>query len=122
VALGLEAKRGAVIHALPEYPWLTIYPLNPVPRARYRQAFTPSGASDDRPEARLLLELGRDHAARLRPPEPQAPQTLQLSGLGLTQELLFQKILARTSSGVAPQQSATLRYAFRQPNTREVSG
>ena len=81
VALAIEASRGAVIHALVQYPWLTIYPINPVTSARYRQAFTPSGASDDLPDARVLLELVRDHADKLRPLELQDPQTLQLSGL-----------------------------------------
>jgi transposase len=81
VALAIEASRGAVIHALVQYPWLTIYPINPLTSARYRQAFTPSGASDDLPDARVLLELVRDHAAKLRPLLPQDPQTLKLSGL-----------------------------------------
>jgi len=66
---------------LVQYPWLTIYPINPVTSARYRKAFTPSGATDDLPDARLLLELVRDHAAKLRPLEPQDPQTLKLNGL-----------------------------------------
>jgi transposase len=81
VALAIEASRGAVIHALVQYPWLTVYPINPVTSARYRKAFTPSGASDDLPDARVLLELVRDHSDKLRPLEPQDPQTLQLSGL-----------------------------------------
>lgn len=81
VALALEASRGAVIHALVQYPWLTIYPINPVTSARYRSAFTPSGASDDLPDARVLLDLARDHAAKLRPLETQDPQTLKLAGL-----------------------------------------
>ena len=81
VALAIEASRGAVIHALVQYPWLTIYPINPVTSARYRRAFTPSGASDDLPDARVLLELVRDHAAKLRPLETQDPQTLKLAGL-----------------------------------------
>jgi transposase len=81
VALALEASRGAVIHALVQYPWLTIYPINPVTSDRYRKAFTPSGASDDLPDARVLLELARDHAAKLRPLEAQDAQTLKLTGL-----------------------------------------
>lgn len=81
VAVGVETKHGALIHALLQYTWLTIYPINPVTSARYRQAFTPSGASDDLPDARVLLELVRDHTAKLRPLEPQDEQTLQLSGL-----------------------------------------
>jgi transposase len=80
-ALALEASRGAVIQALVQYPWLTVYPINPVTSARYRRAFTPSGASDDLPDARVLLELARDHAAKLRPLETQDAQTLQLTGL-----------------------------------------
>jgi transposase len=81
VALALEASRGAVVLALLQYPWLTVYPINPVTSARYRSAFTPSGAKDDQPDARVLLELVRDHAAKLRPLEPQDAQTQQLAGL-----------------------------------------
>jgi transposase len=81
VALAIETSRGAVIHALLPYAWLSIYPVNPVTSARYRSAFTPSGASDDLPDARVLLELVRDHAAKLRALEPQDPQTVKLTGL-----------------------------------------
>ena len=81
VRLGIETSRGAVIAALLHYPWLEIYPINPVTSARYRSAFTPSGAKDDRPDALVCLELVRDHAGKLRRLEPQDPQTLQLAGL-----------------------------------------
>jgi transposase len=81
VRLGLETSRGAVVAALLQYPWLEIYPLNPVTTARYRRAFTPSGAKDDTPDALVCLELVRDHAAKLRPLQPQDPQTLKLAGL-----------------------------------------
>lgn len=81
VAVGLETSRGALIHALLQYPWVTIYPINPVTSARYRKAFAPSGASDDLPDARVLLELVRDHTPKLRPLEPEDPQTVKLAGL-----------------------------------------
>ena len=81
VALGLETSRGAVIHVLLQYAWLTLYPINPMTSARYRTAFTPSGASDDVPDARVLLELVRDHAAKLRPLQVQDDVTVQLAGL-----------------------------------------
>lgn len=81
VALGIETSRGAVIHALLEYPWLIIHPINPVTSARYRSAFTPSGASDDLPDARVLLELVRDHAAKLPVLQAQDDQTVKLAGL-----------------------------------------
>jgi transposase len=81
VALAIEASRGAVIHALLEYPWLIIYPVNPITSARYRMAFTPSGAKDDLPDAKVLLELVRDHADKLRALEPQDSATVKLAGL-----------------------------------------
>jgi transposase len=81
VALAIEASRGAVIHALLNYAWLTIYPVNPITSARYRVAFTPSGAKDDQPDADVLLELVRDHAAKLRPLEVQDPHTVKLTEL-----------------------------------------
>jgi hypothetical protein len=81
VALAIEASRGPVIAALLNYPWLTLYPINPVTSARYRQAFTPSGAKDDQPDARVLLELVRDHSAKLRPLELQDTDTQKLDGL-----------------------------------------
>jgi transposase len=81
VWLGIETSRGATITALLQYPWLQIYPINPLTSARYRSAFAPSGAKDDQPDSEVCLELVRDHAAKLRPLQPQDPQTLQLAGL-----------------------------------------
>jgi transposase len=81
VALAIEASRGAVIHALLEYTWLVIYPINPITSARYRSAFTPSGAKDDLPDAKVLLELVRLHTDKLRPLEAQDPLTVKLAGL-----------------------------------------
>jgi hypothetical protein len=81
VRLGLEARPGPVIAVLLQYPWLEIYPLNPLTTASYRRAFTPSGAKDDMPDAVLSLELVRDHSVKFRPLQPQDPQTLELAGL-----------------------------------------
>lgn len=81
MALAIEASRGAVIHALLEYPWLRVYPINPVTSARYRKAFRPSGAKDDLPDADVLLDLVRHHADKLRVLEAQDPETLPLAGL-----------------------------------------
>lgn len=81
VYLAIEASRGAVINSLLQFPWLIIYPVNPVTSARYRTAFTPSGAKDDLPDAQVLLELVRDHADKLRPLEAQDPHTQKLARL-----------------------------------------
>jgi hypothetical protein len=61
VALALECTRGAVLNAFSAYPWLTIYPVNPLTSAQYRRAFVPSRAKDDVPDAQYLLEILRCH-------------------------------------------------------------
>lgn len=81
VALALESNRGALLHVLAQYPWLTIFPINPVTSARYRKAFVPSGAKDDLPDASVLLDLVRFHSAKLRPLVWEEADTRQLAAL-----------------------------------------
>ena len=66
VAIALESSRGPLVHALLEYDFLVLFPVNPRSLARFREAFAPSGAKDDSPDADLLLELLVKHAERLR--------------------------------------------------------
>ena len=47
VGIAIEQRRGAVIHALMQYEFLVLFPVNPKALARYREAFHPSGAKDD---------------------------------------------------------------------------
>ncbi len=65
VALALEGTRGAIFPALLERPWLHLYAVPPATSARYRAAFTPSGAKDDLPDAHGLLELLLRHRDKL---------------------------------------------------------
>lgn len=81
VALAVEAGRNALLHALLEYPWLTIYPVHPATSARFRKAFTPSGAKDDSPDALVILTLLRTHRARLQPLALDTPATRELAAL-----------------------------------------
>ena len=81
VALAVESNRGALLHVLAQYPWLEIFPINPVTSARYRQAFIPSGAKDDVPDAKILLDLVHGHADRLRPLVWEDQNTRKLAGL-----------------------------------------
>lgn len=67
VAVGVESNKGALLHVLAHYSWLTIFPINPVTSALYRKAFNPSGAKDDVPDAVILLDLVRHHQHQLRP-------------------------------------------------------
>jgi len=81
VALAVEAGRNALLHALLEYPWLTIYPVHPATSARFRTAFTPSGAKDDGPDAVVILTLLRMHRAQLPPLILDTPATRELTAL-----------------------------------------
>ena len=81
VALAVEAGRNALLHALLEHPWLTVYPVHPATSARFRRAFTPSGAKDDGPDAVVLLTLLRRHRDQLEPLSLDTPATRELAAL-----------------------------------------
>jgi transposase len=93
VAVILEQKRGALIHALLGYEHLRLYPANPASLAKFREAFAPSGAKDDPPDALLLLEMLLKHRDRLRPWKPDDEQT---RCLGLLAEDRRQAVNQRT--------------------------
>ena len=81
VALVIEAGRNALLHALVEHPWLEIYPVHPATSARFRTAFTPSGAKDDGPDAAMLLTLLARHRDQLTRLQLDQPATRELAAL-----------------------------------------
>lgn len=81
VALAVESGGHPLIHVLAQYPWLEIYPVNPITSARYRTAFTVSGAKDDQPDSGVLLEIVRFHQEKLTRWEPCDEQTHLLDTL-----------------------------------------
>jgi transposase len=81
VALAVEAGRNSLLHALLEHPWLTVYPVHPATSARFRKAFTPSGAKDDGPDAVVILTLLRTHRDQLQPLVIDTPATRELAAL-----------------------------------------
>ena len=78
VGIAIEQRRGAVIHALMQYEFLVLYPINPKALARYREAFHPSGAKDDPTDAALLLDLLHKHRDQLRPWHPDTVMARKL--------------------------------------------
>jgi transposase len=80
VAIAIEQRKGAVIHALMMYDFLVLYPINPKALARYREAFRTSGAKDDPSDSELLLDLLSKHRDRLR---AWIPDTVQVRKLQL---------------------------------------
>lgn len=81
VAVALETSKGPLVNLLVEFSWLTLFPIHPATSARMRKAFTPSGAKDDTPDALVLLEVLRNHRARLRPLGQEDVATRRLAGL-----------------------------------------
>jgi transposase len=66
LAVCLEQSRGPLIYALLKYDFLVLYPINPSTLARYREAFSPSGAKDDPADADFMAEIVSTHRDRLR--------------------------------------------------------
>jgi len=81
VGLCVELSRGPLIHALLEYEFLVLFPVNPLSLKRFRDTFATSGAKDDPTDADLLLELLTKHRDRLRAWTPDDPKTRALGRL-----------------------------------------
>ena len=78
VAIAIEQRKGAVIHALMMYDFLVLYPINPKASARYREVFCTSGAKDDPVDSALLLDLVSRHRDKLRAWIPDTEETRKL--------------------------------------------
>ena len=66
LCVAVEGTKGPVFSQLLECPWIHVYGIHPATSSRMRNAFTPSGAKDDRPDAEVLLELVENHRDKLR--------------------------------------------------------
>jgi hypothetical protein len=81
IAVSLEQSHGPLLFALLKSDFLTLYPVHPSTLARYREAFSPSRAKDDPPDAAYLAELLAQHRARLKAWRPADVQTRTLQYL-----------------------------------------
>jgi transposase len=78
IASSLELNKGPLVSALRQDDCLVLLPINPLMLARYREAFTPSRATDDPTDAERLLALLLKHRDQLQPLQPQRPPTRAL--------------------------------------------
>ncbi len=81
LAVCLEQRKGPLIYALLKYDYLCLFPINPLMLAKYRRAFSPSGAKDDPTDANLILELLLNHRDRLQAWLPDDPATREIRQL-----------------------------------------
>lgn len=73
IAVALELDKGPLVYALQKYEGFVLFPVNPTMLAKYREAFTPSGAKDDPTDAELALQLLLRHPEALKGLQPQSP-------------------------------------------------
>jgi transposase len=71
VALCLEQPAVHLLSFLEAYEWITLYPINPLPLQKYREAFVTSRAKDDTRDAHYLAELLYSHPDKLQPWRPE---------------------------------------------------
>jgi transposase len=98
IAVALEQRNGAVIHALLQYDCFVLYPINPKALARYREAFRTSGAKDDPLDSELLLDLVVRHRDQLRAWVPDTSEGRKLQALGEQRRKLVNDRVALTNA------------------------
>jgi len=81
VAVACELKKGPLIYALSRYDHITIFPINPSTVAKYRKAFTNSGAKNDPSDALIQTEILALHMDKLVPILPESPAIRALAQL-----------------------------------------
>src|SRR5690349_10937321 len=79
IAIAVEQSRGALIHALLSYDFITLYPIHPTTVANFRQAFKFSGAKSDPLDTDQILEILTKHLALLKPQQPDTQESSPLS-------------------------------------------
>ena len=74
IAVALELAKGPLVSALTKYDFFVLFPINPATLAKYREAFTPSGAKDDPSDAEVALDLLVHHRDKFKPLEAQSAE------------------------------------------------
>jgi transposase len=72
IAVALELAKGPLVYALQKYDFFVLFPINPSTLAKYREAFSPSGAKDDPTDAQCALDLLVHHRDKLKALHPQS--------------------------------------------------
>ena len=81
VAVACELRKGPLIYALSKYKHIVIFPINPSTVAKYRKAFTPSGAKNDPSDALIQTEILSLHMNKLIPINPEPAEVRVLAQL-----------------------------------------
>jgi transposase len=92
IAILLEQKRGALIHALMFREKVILYPINPKQLAHYRQSYSNAACKADVTDARLLARLLSERHTFLKPWQPDDESTRSLARLCETRRRLVNEL------------------------------
>ena len=81
IAVACELNKGPLIYALSKYDHLTLFSINPSTVAKYRKAFTHSGAKNDPSDAFIQTEILEKHMDKLNAIRPEPSQVRALAQL-----------------------------------------
>lgn len=81
IAVACELKKGPLIYALSKFEHLVLFTINPSTVAKYRKAFTHSGAKDDPTDAAIQVEILQLHMSKLKVIEPDTESVRRLAQL-----------------------------------------
>lgn len=81
VAVACELKKGPLVYALSKFDHIVLFPINPSSVAKYRKAFTHSGAKDDPTDAAIQVEILQLHMSKLNVIEPDSESVRSLAQL-----------------------------------------
>jgi len=109
IAIACELKKGPLIYALAKYDHLTLFTINPSTVAKYRKAFTPSGAKDDPSDAFIQVEILTLHMDKLSAIEPESSAIRSLSQL-----VEYRRGLVQNSVDLSNKITATLKNYYPQ--------
>lgn len=109
IAIVCELKKGPLIYALAKYEHLTLFTINPSTVAKYRKAFTPSGAKDDPSDALIQVEILTLHMDKLSVIEPESAAIRSLSQL-----VEYRRGLVQNSVDLSNKITATLKNYYPQ--------
>lgn len=90
IAVSCELIKGPLIFALSKYKHIILFPINPSTVAKYRKAFSPSGAKNDPSDALIQAEILMRHMDKLKPIRPESPEIRALSQLLIYRRKLVQ--------------------------------
>lgn len=109
VAVACELKKGPLIYALRQYEHITLFTINPSTVARYRKAFTQSGAKNDPSDAFIQTEILALHMDKLTLIQPESSKVRALA-----QMLEYRRKLVQDRVNLSNRITVTLKNYYPQ--------